>query len=339
MNLESVARKAGVSAATVSLALNNRHGVSKVTREKILGIVRDMGYKKRPSRAIARGTVQFLKLIRHGHTLNEDHNVFVADYIDGITHQARESELRVEFSSVLGHSSINDVAYQMSQQDVAGFIVLSTELSADDVRCLAAVPKPIVFLDTYYDFLPFDFVDMNNLDSVFLAVSRFVQTGHKTIGMVGSPVGVANFQLRAEGFQEALATLRRDFRPEFIYSVDSTYQGAYQDFSALLEKLTEKKKRLPEALFCCNDIVCLGVAKALKETGYRIPRDVSLVGFDNLPASVHSDPPLTTIRVSKKEIGCEAVHLLKERIANPDKPCSKVIIGGDLIDRQSVRQR
>ena len=71
MNLESIARRAGVSAATVSLALNNRHGVSRLTREKILGIVREVGYKKRPSRAIARGAVQFLKLIRHGHTLND----------------------------------------------------------------------------------------------------------------------------------------------------------------------------------------------------------------------------------------------------------------------------
>jgi LacI family transcriptional regulator len=66
---------------------------------------------------------------------------------------------------------------------------------------------------------------------------------------------------------------------------------------------------------------------------------VSLIGFDNLPASVHSDPPLTTVRVSKKEIGSTAVVLLKERIENPDKPCSKVTIGGDLIVRQSVRQR
>jgi LacI family transcriptional regulator, galactose operon repressor len=335
MNLESIARKARVSAATVSLALNNRHGVSKATRERILGIAREMGYKKRPSRAAARGRVQFLKLIRHGHTLNEDHNVFVADYIDGITHEATETDLRVEFSSVPGTSSINDVAYQMAQQDVAGFIVLSTEVSPDDVRCLAAVQKPVVFLDTYYDFLPFDFVDMNNRDSVFLAVSRLVETGHKTIGMVGSPVGVANFQLRAEGFKASLARLGRTLREEFFYSIDSTYQGAYRDFAALLEK----KKRLPEALFCCNDIVCLGVAKALKEAGCRIPRDVSLIGFDNLPASLHSDPPLTTIRVSKKEIGSAAVHLLKERIENMDKPCSKVTIGGDLIDRQSVRQR
>ena len=70
-----------------------------------------------------------------------------------------------------------------------------------------------------------------------------------------------------------------------------------------------------------------------------MPESVSLIGFDNLPTSTHSDPPLTTIRVSKTEIGSKAILLLKERIENPEKPCSKVLVGGDLIERQSVRPR
>lgn len=127
MNIESIAKKAGVSAATVSLALNNRRGVSKQTRELILGIVKEVGYKKRPSRAVMRGSVQFLNLIRHGHTLNENHNMFISDYIDGITHSARDLQLRVEVASAPGATTITDIAYQMDQQDVAGFLVLGTE--------------------------------------------------------------------------------------------------------------------------------------------------------------------------------------------------------------------
>ena len=333
MNLESIAKKAGVSAATVSLALNNRHGVSKKTREKILGIVRETGYKKRPSRGVTRGSVLFLKLIRHAHTLNDDHNVFIADYIDGITHKAKEVQLRVEFSSMPGSMTMNDIIYSIEQQDVAGLIILGTELTPDDVRSIAAVQKPVVFLDTYYDYLPCDFVDMNNLDSVSLVVSRFVETGHSTIGMVTSPVSVRNFRLREEGFRACLE--QRGLSPEYIFPVDSTFQGAHRDFSAILAS----GARLPQGLFCVNDIVCLGVARALKEAGSRVPEDVSLIGFDNLPTSTHSDPPLTTIRVSKTEIGSKAILLLKERIGNPEKPCSKVLVGGDLIDRQSVKPR
>lgn len=333
MNLESIAKKAGVSAATVSLALNNRRGVSGKTREKILGIVRETGYKKRPSRAVTRGSIQFLKVIRHAHTLNDDHNVFIADYIDGITHKAKEVQFRVEFSSMQGNMTMNDIVYSMEQQDVAGFIILGTELTAAEVRSIAAVQKPMVFLDTYYDFLPFDFVDMNNLDSVSLVVSRLAETGHQTIGMVTSPVNVMNFRLREKGFRECLS--QRGFSQEYVFSVDSTFQGAYKDFSALLASGV----KLPQGLFCCNDIVCLGVIKALKEAGYKVPEDISLIGFDNLPTSTHSSPPLTTITVSKKEIGSQAIILLKERTQNPEKPCSKVLVAGNLIERQSVRSR
>lgn len=334
MNYESIAKKAGVSMATVSLALNNRHGVSRHTRERILGIAKEGGYKRRPSKALKRSTVQFLKLIRHGHTLNQNHNVFISDYIDGITHTAKGVQLRVEFASFPASAGISDITLQMEQQDVAGFLILGTELSPQEITGIAAVQRPMVFLDTSHDFLPFDFVDMNNLDSVFLAVSRLVRAGHRTIGMVTSPVNVANFRIREEGFRRCLAHLGRTVEERFILPVDSTYQGAYEDFSRFLAAGRE----LPEGLFCCNDIVCLGVTRALREAGRRVPEDVSLVGFDNLPASVYNDPPLTTIRVSNKEIGSAAIALLKERIENPEKPCSKILIGGELVERQSVKE-
>jgi DNA-binding LacI/PurR family transcriptional regulator len=222
----------------------------------------------------------------------------------------------------------------MEQQDVAGFLVLGTELSPEDLCSIAMVQKPMVFLDTSHDFLPFDFVDMNNLDSVFLAVNHLVRAGHRTIGMVTSPVKVANFRIREEGFRRCVTHLGRTVEERFIFPVDATFQGAYEEFSAHLAS----GRPLPEALFCCNDIVCLGVLRALRESNRRVPDDILLIGFDNLPASVNSEPPLTTIRVSNKEIGSAAITLLKERIENPDKPCSKVLISGELIERESVRR-
>ena len=335
MNLEGIAQKAGVSTATVSLALNNRQGVSRRTRDRIIGIAKEVGYKKRPSRAMVRGTVQLLKIIRHGHTLNQDHNVFIADYIDGITHKAKDMHLRVEFASAPSTTDISELALQMDQQDVAGYLILGTELSPQDITSIGTVPRPVVFLDTYHDFLPYDFVDMNNTDSVFQVVSRLVTTGHRTIGMVTSPVNVVNFWTREQAFRRSLARLGRTVEERFIFQADSTYQGAYQDFAALLASGRE----LPEALFCCNDIVCLGVVRALREAGRRVPDDISLVGFDNLPAASHNDPPLTTIRVSNHEIGSAALLLLKERIENPEKPPTKVMIGGELVERQSIRDR
>jgi DNA-binding LacI/PurR family transcriptional regulator len=174
---------------------------------------------------------------------------------------------------------------------------------------------------------------MNNVDSVYLAVSHLVRTGHRSIGMVGTPVDVLNFRIRDIGFRKAMDALGQQVDEDLMFRVDSTYEGAYRDFAALLSP----GRRLPEGLFCCNDIMCLGVARALREAGYSVPGDISLIGFDNLPASAHNDPPLTTIRVANKDIGSAAVLLLKERIENPEKPGSKVLIDGQLVERLSVR--
>lgn len=335
INLGDLARKAGVSTATVSLALNNRRGVSKATREKILLLAGELGYRKRASNPNYKATVQFLQIIRHGHTLNRDHNVFIADYIEGITREAKELQVKVEISSYQAFGSMQEIIRTMRQQEVAGFIILGTELSAEDVRQFINFDKPLVFLDTYIDFQPFDFVDMNNADAVYRVVSHFVETGHRSVGLVSSPVMTRNFHLRATSFREVLRQFDLPQDEKFFYEVDSTFQGAYQDF---LRHLSQGAS-VPEGLFCVNDIVCFGVMKALKEAGYRIPEDISVIGFDDLPTSALSDPPLTSVQVSKKEIGAMALSLLRDRIVKEVIPPVKVQISGDLIIRESVRDR
>jgi len=335
MNLDDIARKAGVSPATVSLALNNRKGVSKQTREKILTLAGELGYRKRASSPNYKATFQFLQIVRHGHTLNRDHNVFIADYIEGIIREAKEFRVKVEISSYRSSGPIQEIIHTMGQQDASGFIILGTELSDDDVRQFAGFGKPLVFLDTYVEYQPFDFVDMNNGDAVYRVVSHLFETGHRKIGRVSSLGGTRNFLLRESSFRDVLGLFDLELDENHVFEVDSTFQGAYQDFRRILAG----KAGLPEGLFCVNDIVCLGVMKAIKEAGYHIPRDVSVVGFDDLPTSALSDPPLTTIQVSKKEIGSMALRLLRDRILNEGSPPVKVQIGGDLIVRESVRNR
>ena len=335
INLDDLARKAGVSPATVSLALNNRRGVSKATREKVLLLAGELGYRKRASSPNFKATVQFLQIVRHGHTLNRDHSVFIADYIEGITREAKELQVKVEISSYQASGRMQEILHAMGQQDAAGFILLGTELSPEDVAQFLDFEKPLVFLDTYLDNQPFDFVDMNNGDAVYRVVSHFVETGHKSVGLVSSPVTTRNFHLRAASFREVLGKFDLARSDRFFYEVDSTFQGAYQDFRQQLSR----GAALPEGLFCINDIVCLGVMKALKEAGRRIPEDISVIGFDDLPTSALSDPPLTTVQVSKKEIGAMALSLLRDRILKEDRPPVKVQIGGGLIVRESVRDR
>ena len=281
----------------------------------------------------AGSTIRFLRVSRHGHVVNTDHAVFIANYIDGLSRMSRELGLNLEVLTITD-GSIESIVEYASEERIKGCIVLGTELPQEDIIRFRSVKAPLVFLDTYDDVSSFDYVDMNNADSVFMAVDHFVEKGHREIGIVTSDVATRNFKLRTDAFKEALASSGLPFKKEYLFNVDSTFQGAYDDLSAAIRA----GRAIPPALFCINDIVALGAMRALKEGGLRIPEDVSLIGFDNLPAGAMSDPPLTTLNVSKVEIGRFAVQLLFERIkADTPKPAVKILVGGELIERQSVR--
>ncbi|TVR04416.1 MAG: LacI family transcriptional regulator [Spirochaetaceae bacterium] len=336
--IKDIADLANVSLTTVSLVLNGRPGVSLETRERVLKLAHDMRYEKPGSGSggsgnAAHGTIRFLKIARHGHTVNRDHTVFISDYLDGITHGARTHNLTIEIST-FNAAPIDEVIESLrSSNDLQGAIVLGTELSRDDVCAFRAVPIPLLFLDTFIDFIAFDFVDMNNTDSVYRAIEHFVERGHTEIGMVRSSVQTRNFQLRYTGFIQTMKALSCPIHERCIFDCDSTYDGAYEDMRTTIRS----GARLPSALFCTNDIIAYGVMKAIREAGYRIPDDVSIIGFDDLPSSALMDPPLTTIAVSKWEIGNAAVNRLTQRMLNRDSPAVKIVIGGQLIERNSVR--
>ena len=337
--ISDIAKQATVSNATVSLVLNEKPGVGQETRERVLQIAEQLGYKKPGSEGPtpSTGTIRFLKIARHGHTVNRDHTVFIADYIDGLTYEAKVHGLKIEILSYNSTPIEEIVGALLRDSQIQGAVVLGTELSREDVMAFRELSMPIVFLDTFIDFIPFDFVDMNNLDSVYRIVEYLFSRGHRDIGMVRSSVETRNFQLRYIGFLQTMEALHFPVREEYIFDCDSTFDGAYRDMRAILQKMLRSDTNLPSALFCTNDIIASGVLKALREEGYRIPDDISIIGFDDLPSSAVVEPPLTTIAVSKQEIGKAAVDRLVHRIANPDSPAVKVVVGGILIERESVR--
>ncbi|MFP4611844.1 MAG: LacI family DNA-binding transcriptional regulator [Spirochaetaceae bacterium] len=333
--IKDIARRANVSEATVSLVLNQKPGVSTLTRERILKFARDMGYgaAQRHVLSTRSGTIRFLKIATHGHTVNRDHDVFIGDYIDGLTRGARTLGYNMEISAFRG-AAMEEIVATVRGASLKGIIVLGTELGADDVRRFSQLSMPFVVLDTYYDFLPVDFVDMNNKDAVHNIISHLVKHGHTDLGFVRSTVNTHNFFLRDEGFYQTMTELEMPIAEHNIFSVDSTFDGAYRDMLSMLGN----RREMPTALFCTNDIMAYGTIKALREKGWVVPDDISVIGFDDLPLSAVMDPPLTTMQVSKKKMGEMAVQLISMRIENEEKgPPIKIQVGGQLVVRSSVR--
>lgn len=336
MRYKDIAKIANVSVATISLALNNKPGISDATRQKILKIAKSLSDRPShhyPINQFKMGAIRFVRIVKHGHTLNRDHDVFISSYIEGMESEARSRGYNLEVST-FKTDDVAAIVELFNDLSIEGFVVLGTELNPGDITILANAKAPIVFIDTYSDFQEANFVDMDNLAAMFQIVKYFYDRGHRQIGMIRSDIHVKNFELRDTGFKKAIEHFNIPYTDKFIFTVDSTFTGAYQD----MLKHLKRNQRLPTALFVVNDITAYGCIKALKERGISVPDDVSVIGFDDLPMSALMEPPLTTMKVSNARIGRYAMRLIVERIENDaELPSTKVSIGGELVERESVK--
>ncbi|SFA72463.1 transcriptional regulator, LacI family [Rhizobium sp. NFR07] len=334
LTIRDIAGAAGVSPATVSLVLNGKGDISGVTRTRVLEAVARLNYVPRSAKGSGEGgseTLRFLKISKHGHTVNRDHSVFISDYIDGMSAEAIRRNYTLEVVSFEGQS-ISAIAESLTGAPIRGVIALGTELTEDDIRLIQGVGFPTVFIDTFYDVVDANFVDMNNEDAVYKVLSRFRAHGFERIGFVASHVDTTNFRLRQDAFFKNMARLGLKVREDDVLSIESTHEGAYEDTRMLMEGGLD----LADCYFCTNDIIAYGFMKALKEFGVQVPADVSIIGFDNLPQSATTEPPLTTIEVSKRKIGYLAVTILDDLInASENQPSVKMLVGADLVLRAS----
>jgi LacI family transcriptional regulator len=331
-----IAKAAEVSPSAVSLALNNRTGISGGLRRKIISIALEMGYKN-----ISAGqyytdeniTIRLLKIAKHGHIVNDRHNAFITEYLEGIETGAKKRKYKLEVS-FFNRVDIEEIIESQKETDVNGFIILGTELNDHELAFFAGLCKPLVFIDTYFPISVYDCVDMDNVDGVFKAIEHLYKAGHRSIGLVKSSYETRNFRMREFGFREAMEYFSLPVQEKFIVSADSTFDGSARDMG----KYLDCGKTLPTAFFCMNDIIAYGSMKALRSHNFTIPEDISIIGFDDLPSSGFSDPPLTTIRVSTQQIGRRAVEKLSERIVSPpDHATENILISGKLVIRSSVR--
>jgi LacI family transcriptional regulator len=341
-----IAKAASVSPAAVSLALNGKPGVSGEVRQNIIAIAARMGYKSVPPVHYGINehiTVRMLKIAKHGHIVNERHNAFITEYLEGmeIGVKKRGYKLEVSFYNKVPVEDIIETERRTAAQPgigADGLIILGTELNAHELNFFTALSKPMVFIDTWFPPAIFDCIDIDNDDGVFQSIRYLYDCGHRSIGLVKSSYDTRNFKIREEAFRESMDYFSLPIQDKFIVPVDPAADRAAEDMEHFFNKSKKLPLALPSAFFCMNDIMAYGCMKALRDHNIRVPDDVSIIGFDDLPSSSITEPPLTTIRVSAHQIGERALERLSDRInglthASPEK----ILVAGKIIIRGSVR--
>lgn len=328
-SVKRISEITGFSPATVSNALNMKRGVNKDTAERIFQVAGELGYFT-GSKSLK--SIKFVQFRRNGGII--DDSPFHPAVIEGVEEAARENGLATIYIRL--NYTAPDYLEQVSQltsDSNGGVILLATEMLEEDFDPFMRCKCPIILLDGWCERQPFNGVLINNIDSAQNAVGHLIARGHRKIGYVRGSFRIKAFQARECGYRQALLDHGLELEPRWVVTVGTKTDSAYEGMLAYLDT----KPELPTAFFVDNDLIAFGVMRALKDRGYRVPDDVSIVGFDDVAYCTVSSPALTTIHVNKRSMGWEAVRRLLTMMDDPNTGIFKIESCTEFVERDSVR--
>lgn len=327
ITIKRVADRAGVSIATVSRVGADPRSVSDKLRLRVQEAARALNY--RPSRAaqmLRGGTSQAIGVV-----IPDLENPFFTAVVRGI-----DLVLQAAGYTLLLANSDEDVARErnvletLRAEGVAGIIFVPINSARDAYRDVLAPPLHTVVVDRSPSHLRPDLVTVDNVEGTRIGVAHLLGLGHRDVALLGGPSQHSTATERRQGYEQALREAGRPVRPDLIYNGDFREGGGYEGMNALMSL-----PRRPTAVFVANNLMTLGAFRALHEAGIRIPEEVALVGFDDMPWATSLNPPLTAMSQPSQEIGSSAADLLLDRIARPDRAIRHLILETKLVVRAS----
>ena len=323
----------GLSEAAVSLALNNKPGISTATRKRILETARREGYdfsRKAARLSVSRGEICLVIYKKSGAVIND--TPFFSQLTDGISLTCRKYHYSCITRCIYEDDDVESQIFDLRFHSFAGLIVLATEMNQNDLESFAGLTVPLVFLDAYFDLPDWNYVYINNTQGAYMATSYLIRKRKAQPGYLRSNYPISNFDQRADGFYKAVRAAGMSASQSIIHRLTPSQEGAYEDMKQLLKE----GEKPADCYFADNDLIAFGAAEALREAGYRFPEDIALVGFDDLPACEYMNPALTTVAVPKQYMGEVAVIRLIQLIeGGPALPLA-IQVFTRLIRRRSV---
>ena len=326
--MRDVAERAGVSVTTVSHVINGTRHVSDELRNRVLEAMQALAYQPN---ALAR-SLRRNESCTIGMILPDAMNPYFAE----IARSIEDTSFSEDYSVIICNSDGNlakELNYinVLMEKRVDGIIFVAAGMSAEHIRMLQDKRMPVVVVDRDSPGVMVDSVQINNAAGGWLATSHLIELGHTHIACIAGPSDVTPSGERVDGYRRALHEAGLPILAENIVRGDFHAASGYQ----ITKELLARDKR-PTAIFACNDLMAIGALRAAKAMGFRVPEDISVVGFDDIYLAAYSNPPLTTVRQPKYEMGQLATKLLLERIQDPDLPPRTPLLDTELMIRAST---
>lgn len=333
--IKDVARAAGVSVATVSRAMNGADNVLPDTKARILEAARNLRFT--PSGAARSLITRRTDTI--GALLPDLHGEYFSELIRGIDQAARARGLHLLVSSSHGDADEAAAALRAMNGRVDGLLVMSPHADAEFLSHNLPGSLPAVLINTAVDMPEHARFAVDNFGGAKAMTRHLAASGRKRIAFIGGPDGNHEAAERLRGYRAGLAAAKGAARAELLFDGDFSEAAGW----SAGRRMVQSKQR-PDAVFAANDMMAVGCLAALAEAGLRVPDDIAVAGFDDIPIARYVSPSLTTIRVPIAALGaaaldalCRALARLSDKAAGPLTPPEpiSVVMPVELVVRSS----
>lgn len=331
INMKDIAKKTGVSTNTVSLALRGVQGISEQTRKLILDTAKEMGYVHKNNFEANSLAGNICLIMPHSAKMAID---FFGLVQLGIEAEAKRNNYNTFIHFYDENSGIFEIPLCIKEQMISGIITLG-RVSENTAKIIHSFGLPVIMADQYFDDLDVDCVLTDNYYGAYKAVEYLIKEGHRDIGFVGDISLSISFYDRYQGYLKALNRHNILYNPLNIINKSLEFITK-KDLSKAIKIFTDINN-YPSAFFCCNDAEAIALYKIASQLNINIPKNISVLGFDDIALSKSILPELTTMHVEKEYMGKLSVRQLISRIDNFSVPKEKLLISTKLIIRNSVQ--
>lgn len=336
VTLRDIAQATGVSPATVSRILNNKGRVGKETAARVLEAARSLGYpgvaQPAPGAADLSHGVGVL-FNRRLHSLVTD--PFYGEVMVGIEETLRDLGYHLILRSI-SEDEVGEGIIQRFHAEIRvdGLLLTGCDIPVGAIRQARESGIPCILVDNEVPEMPVDAVIARNRQGVWDVVRYLYQAGHRRIGYIGGPQTHVTLAERYRGYLEASRAFGLQPDRSIISVQDDTGRyGAEVGYYGALSILASRRR--PTAIIADNDLAAIGALKALQEKGVEVPAEVSLFGFDDIPLAAHTHPPLSTVRVPRRQMGTHAALRLVELIEKRHTAPFTIVLHTTLVPRAS----
>jgi LacI family transcriptional regulator len=327
--IHDVAQRAGVSPITVSRVINHSGYASQETRERVEAAVAELGYvPNRLARSLRSKRTHTLALI-----LTDITNPFFTTLARGVEDMASDAGYTVIFCNT-DESETEEQKYLqvVLQQQVDGILLVPARSTGESVEMIQKQHTPVVVLDRRMPpGVQVDVIRCENVEGAYQLVKLLIDLGHRHIGVISGPHLVSTSEDRVIGYRRAMTEAGFGDQADLILYGAFTQASGYE----MAQRMLALHPR-PTALFAANNLIAIGALKALQDAGLRVPDDMAMVSFDDLPANLLVVPFLTVAVQPAYEMGRRAMQLLLSRLTNPaSHACQEVVLPIELVVRRS----